>query len=764
MQDALQDLIQDISAGVSFSRAAAMLVTRVTDILNCDICSLFVLDAKTKNLQLVANEGYTDLDVKQISVPPNTGVVGLVTQRKEPLNLTDVNKHPDVYFVAGHDENTYPNFLGVPILHQRRILGVLLAQDEREAFSEDAEGFLTSLATSFSTHVSHAIATNEIELDAIPTKMRDEQHFHGFAGSPGIAVGAAVLRHPPSRLEEVTYRAIDATDVEHELFEFNEALAAVVKDLNEGRNRMQSALGPEELALFDAYLHMLDDDALPQEVRQAIVNDRVGNQTAVSQVFNRHIRDFERSANSYLAERGQDLRDLGERIVAAIQNKDGDEFVIPPNAILVAHEISSSMLSEAGKENLIGLVSIAGSMNSHATILARALNLPAVIGATDLPLQDIENLPLIVDGFYGEVVVNPSTATSDHYDALTEVEESFQLELDEIGELPTETLDGTRINVWVNIGLISEISRSLDLGAEGIGLFRTEVPFATRMRFPTEEEQRRIYREHMEAFDPRPVTMRTLDIGGDKDLPYFKIDEDNPFLGWRGIRVTLDHPDIFLGQIRAMFKANADLEATLRIMLPMVSNLDEIEAAKTYIDQAFREVRNEGINAKQPQIGVMIEVPSLIFLRQQVVRMVDFLAVGTNDLTQYMLAASRTNPQVATLYQEFDPSMVHSLRLLAKTAHEAKKPIGICGELAGTVEGAVLCIGMGYDVLSMNATHIPRVKWVIRNITMTNCRRIVARVLRMSNAKEIFNFIREQLHGAGLDKALPPHEPPPLFF
>ena len=205
--------------------------------------------------------------------------------------------------------------------------------------------------------------------------------------------------------------------------------------------------------------------------------------------------------------------------------------------------------------------------------------------------------------------------------------------------------------------------------------------------------------------------MRTLDIGGDKDLPYFRIEEENPFLGWRGIRVTLDHPDIFLGQVRAMFKANADLEGILRIMLPMVSNIEEIETAKRYIDQAYREVIEEGVNAKQPQIGVMIEVPSLIFQRQQVMRLVDFLAIGTNDLTQYMLAASRTNPQVADLYREFDPSMVHALRMLAKTAHEARKPIGICGELAGTVEGAVMCIGMGYDVLSMNATNIPRVKW-----------------------------------------------------
>lgn len=764
MQDALQDLIQDLAGGISFNRASAMLVARVTIILNCEVCSLFVQDAKTDQLQMVANEGLTTIDPRNFAVPSHKGVIGLVSRRKEPLNLSNVHEHPAVYHVDGQDSNSYPYFLGVPILHHRKVIGVLVAQAEVTRFDEDAEGFLTSLATSFSSHLAHAIATNEIEFDANISKQREERHFKGFAGSPGIAIGTAVLRHPHADLSTVTYREISLEEVDAELVSFNEALERVLQELTKGREHMQTVLGPEEVALFDAYLHMLDDDALPQEVRSLIHEELIWGQSAVSQVFSRHIRDLERSESSYLAERGQDLRDLGQRILAAMQNKGDDELDFPPNSILVAQEVSASMLSEAPPDRLVGVVSIEGSMNSHANIVARALNLPAVIGATDLPLLDVDGYEIVVDGFYGEIVVNPTDATRDHFIELVDVEESFQEELEEIRDLPTETLDGKRINVWVNIGLVSEISRSLDRGAEGIGLFRTEVPFASGNRFPTEEEQRRIYRSHMEAFEPRPVTMRTLDIGGDKDLPYFKIDEEDPFLGWRGIRVTLDHPDIFLGQVRAMIKANAGLECILRIMLPMVSNIEEIESAKRYINQAYQEVLDEGVKAKPPEIGVMIEVPSLIFLRQQVVRMVDFLAVGTNDLTQYMLAASRMNPQVAEHYREFDPSMVYALRMLAKTAHEAQKPIGICGELAGTVEGAVLCIGMGYDVLSMNATNIPRVKWVIRNITLTSCRRIVAKALRMHHANEIFSFIRDQMHGAGLDKALPPHDPPAIFL
>ena len=764
MQDALHDLVRDISAGVSFTRAAAMVVTRITQILDCELCSLFILDSKTRNLQLVAHEGLGHIEARHIVIPPNEGVVGLVVNRTESMNLDNITDHPSYYQIGTFDDSEYPHFLGVPISHQRRVLGVLIAQSKYKRFSEENEGFLTSLATSISPFISQAIATNEIEMEPSQVLLEEERHFKGFAGSPGIATGIAILRHPPSDLNLVPYRQVSEEHLERSLNEFNDATAVVLKDLMNGRERMKSSLGADELALFDAYVHMLEDDALPKEVREAITQEHLWSQSAVSSVFSRHINELERSESSYLAERGQDLRDLGQRILAVMQRRHRDQTEIPPNSILVAEEVSASMLSEVNTEHLSGVISVKGSMNSHATILARALNLPTVIGAENLPLLDIDNIPVVVDGYYGEIIVNPSDETTAHFDELVHVDESFQDELERIRDLPSVTMDNVRINLWVNIGLVSEISRSLDRGAEGIGLFRTEVPFAARNRFPTEEEQRQIYREHMEAFDPFPVTMRTLDIGGDKDLPYFKIEEENPFLGWRGIRVTLDHPDIFLGQIRAMFKANADLEGILRIMLPMVSNLDEIETAKRYIDQAYREVRDEGVNAKEPQIGVMIEVPSLIFLRQQIVRMVDFLAVGTNDLTQHMLAASRTNPKVAELYQEFHPSMVHSLRMLAKTAHEAKKPIGICGELAGSVEGAVLCIGMGYDVLSMNATNIPRVKWVIRNITMTNCRRIVARVLRMNQSKEIFNFIREQLYGLGLDKALPPHNPPEIFF
>jgi phosphotransferase system enzyme I (PtsP) len=417
--------------------------------------------------------------------------------------------------------------------------------------------------------------------------------------------------------------------------------------------------------------------------------------------------------DSYLRERGTDVKDLGLRVLSYLQDIRTRKITFPENTILVAEDVTPSMLANIPADCLKGIVSLKGSGNSHVAILAQALGVPAVMGALDVPIFQIENQALIVDGYYGEVFVNPSVDLGNEYKHLIDEEQEFTQELDLLKDLRCVTRDGWRVRLWVNIGLTGDISRSLDRGAEGIGLFRTEVPFMSKDRFPTEEEQRMIYREHMEAFEPRTVTMRTLDVGGDKPLDYFPISEDNPFLGWRGIRVTLDHPEIFLIQVRAMITANEGLDCPLRIMLPMISSVSEVDEALLLIDQAYSEVLEEGVRVKRPSVGVMIEVPSAVYQARVLAKKVDFLAVGSNDLTQYMLAVDRNNPRVAELYSESHPAVLLAMREVARAAHAEGKFIGCCGEVAGTPIGAILLMAMGYQVLSMNATNLPRVKWTL---------------------------------------------------
>ena len=276
----------------------------------------------------------------------------------------------------------------------------------------------------------------------------------------------------------------------------------------------------------------------------------------------------------------------------------------------------------------------------------------------------------------------------------------------------------------------------------------------TNDAFPTEEEQRLIYREHLRAFAPRPVTMRTLDIGGDKALSYFPIEEENPFLGWRGIRVTLDHPEIFLAQVRAMIRANEGIDAYLRIMLPMVSSIPEIEEAQRLIAQCYREIIEEGVEVEMPDVGVMIEVPAAVFQARDIIKKVDFLSVGSNDLVQYMLAVDRNNARVAELFQEFHPAVLHALKQVVDAAHAEDKPVGICGEMAGNPSAAVLLMAMGYNVLSMNSPNLLVVKKALTTITQKRAREILEQVLKMDNAYLIKNFVDEQLHKEGLGQIL----------
>lgn len=751
----LRKIVQQVTERNRFADAVHTLVSEVKKAMDTDVCSIFLLDPGGDSFALAATEGLNKSQVGLARLARDQGLVGLVGRRAEPINLERAQEHPNYHFVPDSGEEAYRSFLGVPIIHQRRVLGVLVVQQQvSRRFDEAEESFLVTLAAQLATVVAHAEAVGDDALVvAGQASQQEDARFIGIAGAPGIAIGQAVVVHPVANLEAVPERETD--NVTAELMLLDRALEAVRADIGNIITEFTDSLPKEELALFDAYLHMLDENALAGDIRRLIQQEGQWVQGALKKVIREHVSRFELMEDPYLRERGADVKDLGLRLLAYLQDIRDKKTQFPKNAILVGEEVTPAMLANIPAERFAGIVSLRGSGSSHVAILARAMGVPAVMGAVDLPAYDLEGETLLVDGHYGEVFTRPSERRQRLSRELMEQERVFDEELTELKDVPCITLDGWRVMLWVNIGLSDDITRSLDRGAEGIGLFRTEIPFMSQDRFPTEAEQRALYREHMEAFEPRPVTMRTLDIGGDKSLDYFPISEENPFLGWRGIRVTLDHPEIFLVQVRAMIKANAGLEGDLRIMLPMISSIDELRAAKALVHQAYAEVLEEGVRVKTPQIGVMVEVPAAVYQARLLAKEADFIAVGSNDLTQYMLAVDRNNPRVAGLYQDLHPAVLAALREVARAAHAENTGVGICGEFAGTPIGAVLLMAMGFHVLSMNATHLPKMKWVIRQIKRTDARRMLARVLRMHSASEVRSFMLQQLRDAGLERVLP---------
>jgi phosphotransferase system enzyme I (PtsP) len=404
-------------------------------------------------------------------------------------------------------------------------------------------------------------------------------------------------------------------------------------------------------------------------------------------------------------------------------------------------------------DKLAGIVSLSGSRNSHIAILARSLGVPTVMGAVDLPYTLLEGSELIVDGYRGSVVANPSQQVREHYQEVLSEDRKLVESLEAIKTLPSETMDGESFELWVNTGLVSDARVSLDRGAEGVGLYRTEVPFMMRDRFPSEDEQVEVYRSQLTTFSPRPVTMRTLDVGGDKALPYFPIVEDNPFLGWRGIRVTLDHPEIFLTQIRAMLKASDGLD-NLRIMLPMICSVSELDISRILIERAYNEVVEEGFNVVFPPIGVMIEVPAAIYQIKQLAERVDFLSVGSNDLTQYLLAVDRNNPRVADLYHSLHPAVLSALADIASEAQNAGKPVSVCGELAGDPGGAMLLLAMGYSTLSMSVTNLLKVKSTLRAISKEQLNSLLDEVLSLSDSNSVNQRLNRAFKDAGLERVM----------
>lgn len=745
----LRQITQEVNAALNLEEALSLVVKRLCEKLPADACSIFICDDVYGEYVLIATQGLNTKQVGKARLKFGEGLIGLVGEREEPINLADAPLHLNYKHRAELGEEKFHGFLGIPMIEQGELLGILIVQQcESHNFAEEEEAFCVTLAIHLAAEIAHARAKGALEKLSGQKRRRKkmEMVLSGVPGSSGIAIGTAMIVYPPANLDAVPDQEI--TNIDVEISDFEMARAAARDEIDTLRARAQNSLSATENALFDAYLRLLDSQTFVNEVIAEIKKGQWA-QGALKHVIRKQILHFESLEDPYLRERAADFRDLGRRVLAHLQFSEQEELEYPKNMILVSEEVTATSLIEVPPERLRGLISGTGSSNSHVAILARALGLPAVMGVRGTSLFKLSNRELIVDGYNGQIYLSPSLEIKKEFKTLIEEEQQLDKELQALRDLPAETTDGYALALYVNTGLAIEGGLSLSVGAEGVGLYRTEMPFIIRDRFPSEEEQRIMYRQLLNTFAPRPVIMRTLDIGGDKALPYFSVQEDNPFLGWRGIRVTLDHPEIFLQQVRAMLHASEELN-NLSLLLPMITSINEVEIALRMINQAHDELIEEGVNVELPSLGLMIEVPAAVYQAYELARRVDFLSVGSNDLIQYLLAVDRNNPRVANLYDGLHPSVLQALRAVVKAGHRAGKPVSLCGEMAGDPLAVVLLLAMGFDTLSMSARILPRIKWVIRNFSMEKAKQLLKAMLKMDDPKDIRLHLENALEEAGL--------------
>jgi phosphotransferase system enzyme I (PtsP) len=742
----LQQIVQRVNAAANLHDALEIIVRRVKAAMNTDVCSIYVRDPATPQYVLMATAGLNPGSVGRIRMAAGEGIVGLVATRQEPINLANAALHPSYRHFPETGEQRFSGFLAVPLVHFRQSMGVLVVQQKTQrVFAEEEVAFLVTIGAQLAATLSYATLGSVIS-PLEPGPPGPVGLIQGLPGAPGVAIGRIVLPSPLAELDAVANRVPD--DVAKEEAAFRRAVRETQEELRASANRMEGWLSDETRAIFDVHILILGQDDLVEGVAARI---RGGNwaPAALRDTIAEHARIFEQAEDPYLQARAEDIRGLGRRILLRLVSDVAAPRVYPDDAVLLGDEISLARVADVPPGQLRGIVCLRGSVVSHTAVLARGLGVPAVMGLGPRDLRSLDGHPIIVDGYRGRVFIDPLPAVAREYRRLVQHEGRLSSKLAELRSLDATTTDGVRVGLGLNVGLLTDIDVAANLGVDEVGLYRSEFPFMSRETFPMEHEQYEIYRKVLKAFAPKPVTMRTLDIGGDKPLSYFPTVDENPFLGWRGIRLTLDRPDIFMPQLRAMLRASVGLN-NLRIMFPMIGQIEELKAARQAVDRARRELAEEGCECPAPLIGAMLEVPSALLSVPAFSRYADFFSIGTNDLTQYLLAVDRNNPNVARLYNHLDPGVIRALYRVIRDARRCGKPVSVCGEMAADPGSAILLLGMGLETFSMSASAVLRVKWMIRSFSRQRAKQVLYRAMRMERAGSVRSLLDGELEKAGL--------------
>lgn len=566
----------------------------------------------------------------------------------------------------------------------------------------------------------------------------------GIIASPGIAIGKALLFAKQEL--HINRASIKDIEIEDEINLFNNACCKSYKQLEKLIETTRKTMGTDKAAILNAQLDILRDPLLKESVLRKIQNEKTNAETALDLSSKEIYQMFESLDDPYFKERAADVKDVFYRILS---NLKGVSIVtldnIKEECIIVAKDLTPSDTAAMDLSKVLGFITDMGGATSHVAIMAKSLEIPAIVGLADASYKIKNDDTIIIDALKGEIFINPSESAVKVYENKKREYLEHRKKLIELKDLPSVTTDNRKVEICANIGNTNEINSAIQNGADGIGLFRTEFLYMNSSNFPTEEEQFRVYKDVAQKMNGKPVVIRTLDIGGDKVLPYFSFpEEQNPFLGWRAIRICLDKVDVFKVQLRAILRASAF--GKVLIMYPMVISLEELRSANSILSECKNELNSEGISFdKDISVGIMIETPAAVLLADELAKEVDFFSIGTNDLTQYILAVDRGNEKISKMYNPFHPAVIRSIKKVIDSAHNANIHVGMCGELAGDKKAALLLLGMGLDEFSMSAISIPIIKNLIRSLSFQEVVSATNKVLNMSTSSEIEDYL-EKFH------------------
>lgn len=579
-----------------------------------------------------------------------------------------------------------------------------------------------------------------------PRPVQATRIINGIPAAPGLAYGRAVLWMEDNL---ITPRYIEI-DSNGELKRLDEARAAARLELEEYRDKVSRETEAGAADIFSAHLMFLDDPALLKKARGSIEKNSLNAEASWMDAVESFAKQLESIPDPLLSARAVDIRDVGRRVLQHLVGTPASGLLLDSPAIVIARDLAPSQTASLEKDKVLAFCTAEGGPTSHTAILAKGLGLPAVVALGSEILSTPADAMLLVDGTDGEVVIHPEEQRVFAFQVLIDLENRRKTEAVESASQPAVTLDGRHVEVAANIGGLQDARSALAYGAEGIGLFRTEFLYLDRTSLPSEAEQVQVYRQVFETLGNRPIVVRTLDIGGDKAVSYLGIHQEaNPFLGWRAIRMLDGRPDVFMSQLRALLQAGIGKD--LRIMVPMVSNREEVLRARELLRQARYELAQEGkVQAESVQFGIMVEVPSAALISNQLAPELDFFSIGTNDLTQYTLAVDRTNARVAHLASPFHPAVLRLIQLTIQSAHAHQKWAGMCGEFAGEVIATPLLLGLGLDEFSMAPALIPAVKRAIRKCSLADCRQLSEQALALSTSSEVIDLLTKYAKEIGI--------------